>query len=210
VATPTIDRPMEQKRLEASAVVAARVSRLHLTGFERRITRREVLIVIGFSVALLLLVLWFRAQHSDDQQSLRDQRAADRETIRTFSGQLSEQAQESKQQLALIDELRRKLMKLGVKSIPSLPPTGAFSGFGAAAPTSVRTGNGNVSAGGRATPGTSRPSASNPSSSSSAGRPNPTPTPSPTPTPPTHHAPPLIDVPPIQVGVIHLPSITVG
>jgi hypothetical protein len=213
VSTQTIDRPMEQKRLEASAVVASRVSRLHLAGIERRITKREVLIVIGFSVALLLLVLWFRAQHDDDQQALRDQRAADRETIRTFDGQFREQLKESKQQLALIDELRRKLMKLGVsvKSIPSLPVSAPLAGVGGAS-TSVRTGSGNVTAGGRATPGPSRPVVSNPSSSSSAGRPNPTPTPTrdtPTPAPTPTHAP-LIDVPSIKVGVIHLPSIKVG
>lgn len=216
-----IDRPtMEQKRLEATAVVASRVSRLHLAGVERRITKREVLIVIGFSVVLLLLVFWAHVQHDHDRQVARDQRSADRETIRTFSTQLQEQqgliigqAKESKQQLALINELRRKLIKLGVdpKSLPSLPSPIVATAFGGGA-TSGQSGSGHVAAGGRATPSPSRPSPSAPSSSSSAGRPNPTPTPTrgtPTPTPTRTHVP-LIDIPTIQVGVIHLPSIQVG
>ena len=210
-----LDRQVEQKRLEASAVVASRVSRLHLRAAMHRITRRELAIIAIFAVALVLVVLWFNAQNDHARQELRDQRAADRETIKTFSDQLRveqglllQEQQESRAQLKLINQLRRKLIKLGVnpKSIPALPaiPTvTTFPGFTSGAPTS----------GGRAAGGPSRPPVSNPSSSGSAGRPNPTPTPTPTPTPsptpkPSHT--PIIDVPPIRVGGIELPPIKVG
>lgn len=218
--SPPMNQVMERKRLEASAVVASRISLLHLRSAERRITTREVIIVAAFAIALALLVWWFQDQHGTDQQALRDQRTANTETIKTFNDQLtaerdqiSSQQKASKAELALITELRNKLIKLGVnpKSIPTLPKS-------VTSPLSSSGSSGNSVVGGSAGSAGSSGGGGGTSGSSGVAAPAPKPTPTkPTPSKsgghpksPTRSSTPLIDIPGIHLGPIVLPSIVIG
>lgn len=121
------EEDQDRVRLQASAVVAHRVSkeaaRQMVRRVELKLTLREVLILLVMLVALIGTSAAFLRQHSQDVSALNARRAANSERINDLQNQLSEQALQVDALQVLVVQLRNSLLALGVapNSIPSVP-----------------------------------------------------------------------------------------